>query len=172
MGATGESVRRLTDFGYSPAWSPDGKQIVFATEGVIDIMARATTSQLWIIDVETGAKKMLYKGDAVHPQWSPHGSRIAFWGLSGKADSVISHPFRQRVEIQSRLQQALLWIGIRSGLPMVSLFTFQAVRGGSINLWRVPVDETSGKATRRTNTSHKSLYLERISQHFSRWKTS
>src|SRR5207247_1962147 len=24
MGATGESVKRLTDFGYNPAWSPDG----------------------------------------------------------------------------------------------------------------------------------------------------
>ena len=34
MGATGESVRRLTDFGYEPAWSPDGKEIVYATEGV------------------------------------------------------------------------------------------------------------------------------------------
>ena len=31
MGATGESVRRLTDFGYNPAWSPDGKEIVFGT---------------------------------------------------------------------------------------------------------------------------------------------
>ena len=29
MGATGEAVRRLTDFGYDPAWSPDGGEIVF-----------------------------------------------------------------------------------------------------------------------------------------------
>ena len=36
MGATGESVRRLTDFGYNPAWSPDGREIVVATEGVSD----------------------------------------------------------------------------------------------------------------------------------------
>ncbi|MEK6320929.1 MAG: hypothetical protein AABN33_04525, partial [Acidobacteriota bacterium] len=27
MGATGESVKRLTDFGFNPAWSPDGKEI-------------------------------------------------------------------------------------------------------------------------------------------------
>ena len=32
MGATGESVRRLTDFGFNPSWSPDGKRIVVSTE--------------------------------------------------------------------------------------------------------------------------------------------
>ncbi len=32
MGATGESVRRITDFGYHPTWSPDGKEIACATE--------------------------------------------------------------------------------------------------------------------------------------------
>ncbi len=38
MGATGESVRRLTDFGYNPAWSPDGKEIVCATEEVFSLV--------------------------------------------------------------------------------------------------------------------------------------
>ena len=40
MGATGESVRRLTDFGYNPAWSPDGKDIVFGTALAEDPAAR------------------------------------------------------------------------------------------------------------------------------------
>jgi serine/threonine protein kinase len=31
MGRTGESVRRVTEFGYTPVWSPDGTQLVFAT---------------------------------------------------------------------------------------------------------------------------------------------
>ena len=30
MGATGESVKRLTDFGFNPAWSPDSKEIACA----------------------------------------------------------------------------------------------------------------------------------------------
>ena len=30
--ADGWSVRRVTDFGFEPAWSPDGRQIAFATE--------------------------------------------------------------------------------------------------------------------------------------------
>ena len=30
-GATGESVRRVTDIGFHPAWSPDGTQIAFTS---------------------------------------------------------------------------------------------------------------------------------------------
>src|SRR5437899_10713490 len=56
MGATGESVRRLTDFGYHPAWSPDGKEIVFASSWVARPEARqSTSSPLWIATVATGA---------------------------------------------------------------------------------------------------------------------
>src|SRR5207249_10563572 len=28
MGATGESARRLSDFGYNPVWSPDGERVL------------------------------------------------------------------------------------------------------------------------------------------------
>jgi Tol biopolymer transport system component len=124
MGATGESARRLTDFGYSPSWSPDGKKIVIATEGVIDIMARSTTSQLWIIDAESGAKKLIFKGDAVHPQWSPHGDRIAFWGLHGEGGQrdISSVPATGGEETQLTKST-----GILSGLLMVSLFTSQVI---------------------------------------------
>src|SRR6185295_4160627 len=41
MGATGESVRRLSDIGQNPSWSPDGKQIVVANEAVDTPLARA-----------------------------------------------------------------------------------------------------------------------------------
>jgi Tol biopolymer transport system component/serine/threonine protein kinase len=145
MGATGESVRRLTDFGYSPAWSPDGKQIVIATEGVIDIMARSTTSQLWIIDVDSGTKKLLSKGDAVHPQWSPHGLRIAFWGLHGEGGQrdISSIPATGGEETKITTSPAVDWNPVWS--PDGKFVYFSSDRGGSMNLWRVAVDEKSGK---------------------------
>jgi len=46
MGATGESVRRLTDFGYDPTWSPDGQYVAIATEGVFDPTSRIDVSEL------------------------------------------------------------------------------------------------------------------------------
>jgi Tol biopolymer transport system component/serine/threonine protein kinase len=145
MGATGESVRRLTDFGYSPSWSPDGKKLVIATEGVIDIMARSTTSQLWIIDVETGGKKLLFKGDAVHPQWSPNGNRIAFWGLSGEGGqrdiSSISATGGEPTKMTTN--PAVDWNPTWS--PDGKFVYFASDRGGSMNVWRLPVDEKSGQ---------------------------
>ena len=55
MGATGENVKRLTDFGYHPAWSPDGKEILCSTEGVVNPGSRSTyPSQLQAVNVATG----------------------------------------------------------------------------------------------------------------------
>ena len=48
MGATGESVKRLTDFGYDPAWSPDGKQIVFSDHTGQDPYSRPGEGHLWL----------------------------------------------------------------------------------------------------------------------------
>ena len=81
MEETGENVRRVSDFGFHPSWSPDGKQLV-VSDRVADVATGHTipNSSLWVIDVETGNKKMLdTKGDAIQPSWSPNGQRIAFW---------------------------------------------------------------------------------------------
>jgi len=81
MGATGENPRRLTDFGYNPAWSPDGKEIAYSSDSGSDAWSRSGTGELWAIEVESGKKRRITEGDAVAPNWSPHGHRIAFWGL-------------------------------------------------------------------------------------------
>ena len=81
MGATGESVRRLIGFGFNPAWSPDGREVLVATEGVFDPEARKTRSEIWRIDTVTSARRRIVEGDAVQPSWSPHGQRIAYWGI-------------------------------------------------------------------------------------------
>jgi len=77
----GRTVRRLAPFGYDPAWSPDGQEIVVATEGVYDPLNRRSMSHLWRIDLRSGQRRRLTSEDSVQPAWSPHGQRIAFWHL-------------------------------------------------------------------------------------------
>jgi serine/threonine protein kinase len=147
MGATGESARRLTDFGYNPAWSPDGREIAVATEGVSDPRSRSsTTSQIWRIAVDTGERHLVpIHGDAVQPSWSPSGSRIAYWGLSnpGSHRVIWTVPARGGQAVQVTDDAHLNWSPVWS--PDRRYLYFASDRGGSMNLWRVPVAGETGE---------------------------
>ena len=81
MGATGENVRRLTDAGLNPAWSPDGSEVAYAEDFATPLGRGNVPSKLWAVNVTSGEKRLITEGDAVEPSWSPHGHRIAYWGL-------------------------------------------------------------------------------------------
>ncbi|MGA7613678.1 MAG: protein kinase [Thermoanaerobaculia bacterium] len=146
MGATGESVHRLTDFGYNPSWSPDGKSLVVGTESGHDPSSRVAKSALWIVDVASGTKKKIYDGDAVRPAWSPHGTRIAFWALpedgSGQRD-VATIPAGGGEAVKVTDDSPMDWSPVWS--PDGTTLYFASDRGGSMNVWAVAIDESSGK---------------------------
>jgi Tol biopolymer transport system component len=146
MGATGESVHRVADIGFNPAWSPDGKELIVATEGLTGPTDRQSRSQLWRIDVMTGAKKQIpMKEDAVQPSWSPHGSRIAFWGLpEGTGKRVLfTVPAEGGEATPLNDDNFFNWNPVWS--PDGKYLYFASDRGGAMNLWRRPVDEETGK---------------------------
>lgn len=154
MGALGESVRRLTDFGHNPSWSPDGTRIVISTVGV-DLTPYSSSGQngeLWLIDARTGAKRRLTQSavDAVQPAWSPHGFRIAFWSTSWQGqrelwtiDPDATQPERtlMRVNAGPALQWNPVWA------PDGKHLYFGSNADGTLNLWRIAMDEATGKST-------------------------
>jgi Tol biopolymer transport system component/tRNA A-37 threonylcarbamoyl transferase component Bud32 len=152
MGATGESVRRLTDFGYDPAWSPDGTKLLCASEGVADPATRKSDSQIWSVDATTGARQLLIESDAVQPSWSPHALRIAYWGIpAGSARRVLwtipvdgTRPGGHGDAVPLVDDQYLNWSPVWA--PDGKRLYFASDHSGAMNLWRVAIDEATGKA--------------------------
>jgi Tol biopolymer transport system component/predicted Ser/Thr protein kinase len=161
MGATGESPKRLTNFGHNPAWSPDGAQIVFGTEPVeTHPDTRARTSELWLADVRSGGAPhplvqpqkggpdFGWRSDGVQPNWSPNGKRIAFWGLSSFSgqrdlwtiDPHAAEPKKSVVRVTS--DAALQWNPVWS--PDGKYLYYGSDADGTLNLWRVAMDQDSG----------------------------
>jgi serine/threonine protein kinase/Tol biopolymer transport system component len=154
-GATGESARRLTDFGFDPAWSHDGREIVFATGEARDPYVRAGISTLWIIAADGGSPRQIAEGDAVQPTWSPSGRRIAFWGQVGGQRDLFTIATDGSGRAAVVTDAALDWSPTWSTDGHVY---FASDRGGSMNIWRVAIDETSGHALGRPEAVTKGVH--------------
>jgi serine/threonine protein kinase/WD40 repeat protein len=146
MGATGENVKRVSTIGHNPSWSPSGGEILINEDPIIDPMARSgTKGQLWAIEVASGKRRPLTTPmDAVQASWSPNGHRIAFWGVhrGGQRDIwTIASSGGDPKPVTT--DEALDWNPIWA--PDGRHLYFASERGGSMNLWRVPIDERSGE---------------------------
>jgi eukaryotic-like serine/threonine-protein kinase len=150
MGATGESARRITPSCFNPSWSPDGKQIVCATESVTwTPTSRGTMSELWVVDANSGARRLVLQRDGVQPSWSPNGHRIAYWGIAGESaqrDLWTLDPNAKNVAesiVQVTSDAAVDWNPVWSA-DGKHLY-FGSDRNGANTLWRIAIDEQSGK---------------------------
>jgi Tol biopolymer transport system component len=150
MGATGESRRRVADFGYWPAWSPDGRELAVVTEVLDSPTSRNSRSELWAVRVDSGERRRVSEHDAMGPSWSPDGRRIAFWGLRGDSFqrdlwSVAADGSQLAEEAAESIfdDPPLDWAPVhsRDGRWLYFLST----RGGTFNLWRVALDPASGR---------------------------
>jgi Tol biopolymer transport system component len=151
MGATGESVRRITASCFNPTWSPDGKKIACATEPVGYVpTSRGKMSSLLLVDIASGTERKLLDADAVQPSWSPHGTRIAYWSIAGEGaqrdlwtiDPNATNPASTVVRVTN--DAAVDWNPLWS--PDGQYLYFGSDRNGSMNLWRLRIDEENGKA--------------------------
>jgi TolB protein len=145
MGLTGENVRRLTNFGYNPAWSPNGKEIVCSTRSFIRPEDRYSLgAKLFRVNVATGETRAIPAiDDTLQPAWSPRGYRIAYWNSPKGSRNIrtVAAMGGNRVPVTDDV--ALDWSPAWS--PDGRYLYFSSDRGGSMNLWRVRIDEASGK---------------------------
>jgi len=147
MGATGENVRKLTSFGYNPAWSPNGKEIVCSTGFFVRPEEKGgANSQLFRVNIATGETRQISGiDDAAQPNWSPHGYRIAYWNSPKGQRDLWTVPANGGDPVQVTADVAVDWNPVWS--PDGRYLYFSSDRGGSMNLWRVRIDEASGKTS-------------------------
>lgn len=88
MNADGGNLQQLTDFdhpwgdSFSPSWSADGQQIVFAS----GMYGTSHNPALWVMDADGGNQRLVQPGEEAHhspllgnyPRWSPDGEKIVY----------------------------------------------------------------------------------------------
>ena len=145
MDAAGEGVRKLADAGHTPVWSLDGTEIIVAQgSGQRANLRTPPPSALYAVNVETGNRRDITAGDAVQPSCSPNGHRVAYWGirLGGQRDIwTVAKRGGEPVEVTN--DSSIDWNPVWSHDGR-SLY-FASDRDGKMNLWRIQIDEQSGK---------------------------
>ena len=146
MGRTGEAVRRVTREGFNPAWSPDGTELAYSTVPTETKPQNAEQrGALMVAPVHGGQPRKLIDG-VMLPSWSPHGQRIAFSGrLTGTAGSSnIATVTRAGGDVVPVTGDSFVnWNPVWA--PGGEYLYFVSNRGGSMNIWRIAVDEQSGR---------------------------
>ena len=106
------------------------------------------------MDATGGEPQRIYRGDAVQPRVSPNGRRIAFWAMPPNEDfTSFASPNRDvwtvavdgTDPVRVTTDEATDWNPVWS--PDGTALYFLSNRSGSMNLWRVGIDETTGATT-------------------------
>src|SRR5580765_6681108 len=153
MTSAGQGARRLTNGGFDPSWTPDGREIVYSTEsGRRTPDARQVPSELWAVNVESGLKRRITGTDALGPGVSPDGRFVAFWAVpvdasgtqfAGVNRDIWIQPMAGGPRIQVTRSESTDWNPAWSADG--HFLFFSSDRSGTMNIWRVAIDQATGR---------------------------
>jgi len=149
----GGEVRHLARSGFNPAWTPDGRFIIYATTSDSSSDFRAGVSEGWKVELSTGVTSRVSLGDFHQPSVSPHSRRIAYWArpvdrfdrrrVTGARGYVWTMPLEGGVGVRVTSDAANETSPVWS--PDGRFLYFISNRAGSSAIWRVRIDERTGR---------------------------
>ncbi|MDQ5858076.1 MAG: hypothetical protein M3542_07355, partial [Acidobacteriota bacterium] len=130
--ALGGAPAKLVENGYFPAWSPDGKQIVFSSE-------RAGKWDLWVISSDGGTPRRLTDDFYIDYQssWSPDGKWIAYG--SGTAAKFDLRVIPAAGGVPQSVDSGTSWVLRPSWSPDGRSLVYSGEREGLVSVWRLPM---------------------------------
>lgn len=144
MRRDGTGVRPLSPEGFNPAWSPDGSEVLYSTNHTMasPFANRGRLGALCVVDLRSGRRRVIRQSAAAQPSWSPQGHRVAYWAAG--AISTCAPDGTDATTIVPARPDAYNWnpVWSRDGRYLY----FSSNHNGPMHLWRVRVDEQSGRA--------------------------
>jgi Tol biopolymer transport system component len=160
-----KDVRRLTNdkfADFQPAFSPDGRSVVFATDRASSDMSKLDFGELGlaIVDVSTGVVRdlnLFANARHLNPQWSPDGGSIYFIANPegvpdiyrfNRADTTVVRVTSVQTGVSGITDTApALTVAARSGDIAFSLF-----EGDNYNIYTLPANAPAQTASLNTLT--------------------
>jgi eukaryotic-like serine/threonine-protein kinase len=154
----GGPMTQVTTTGASPAWTPNGRSIVYSVNTIPGALFREGVTEGFIVDVATRATRRIpLVVDFHEPAVSPRGSRIAYSGRqvprAPRRAFSNATPDLWTVGLDGRPPLRVTNDVAKESSPMWSadgrFLYFVSNRNGSSAIWRVAIDELTGQPKRR-----------------------
>jgi dipeptidyl aminopeptidase/acylaminoacyl peptidase len=151
--SSGGEIKSLTATGAEPAWTPDGRFIIYAAPAGVGGDPRTAVTEGWRVEVGTGLRRRLSAGDFHEPAVSPGNRRIAFRGRpieGGNRRRITSGRFDLwTIPIEGGTPVRATDDAASETSPMWSadgrFLYYVSNRNGSSGIWRIRISERSGR---------------------------